>query len=131
MTSINNLRGRIISDGKVVYSEELKKGIVLAIIQKFDSNESILTIEATITSGLKHTWGNGVVSLIEAQEIEQVQVDQNFRDLTTLTTIHGFKVKEYEYNKIEFNRGDTKIKERNIRWLIEIPKEDLIKFFEK
>jgi len=133
MTALNNLKGHIVRDGKVVYSEELEPKLQFAVIEMYEpfyekgnySSSSKLWLEACITTGEKHTWSNGVQSLDETQEQEIVLLTENFRELRHLKTSQGFRV----WESVMAEGKTEKTKYRTIKWCVEVPKEALSKFF--
>lgn len=132
MTAINNLKGHIIKDGKVVYSEQLENNLHFAVVLMYEpfydgknndnhQNSSQLICQAVITTGKKHTWGNGVTSIEEA--VERQRQDNNGKWPTLqkdLKTKDGHRVwqKDYQYHE----------KTRMVIWLVEVPKLDLLKY---
>lgn len=142
MTAINNLKGHIVRDGKVVYSEDLEPGLIFAVVEQYEpfyekgnySDSSKLWLEATITTGERHTYSNGVVSLVEADTKEVVEESSAFRDpLRKLKTKDGYRVWESVYGErhyVEVKNGEeVPMKSRVVKWCVEVPKEKLSKFF--
>lgn len=124
MSAINNLKGHIVKDGKVVYSEEIENGLIFAVVIMYEpyskSSSSQLICEAIMTNGNKHTWSNGVISLDDAFVVEK-SIDGKFTELRKeLKSRDGFRIWQSE----EFNNGDT----RKLSWKIEVPKNDLLKY---
>lgn len=115
MSAINNLNGRIVRDGKVVYSEQVENGLYFAVILMYEpfyegkntdnyQNSSQLTCKAIMTNGNRHTWGNGVVSLDDASVFEKSDSNGKFKPLREeLRTKDGFRVwqKDYQHNEYE------------------------------
>jgi len=144
MSAINNLKGHIIKDGKVVYSEQIENGLHFSVVLMYEpfydgknaanhQNSSQLMCEATMTTGNKHTWGNGVMSLDEASIIEKADDNGKFKLLREeLKTKDGFKVwqKDYQYNEYEEEKDGkkVKVKTRRVSWLVEVPKLDLLRY---
>jgi len=144
MSAINNLKGHIIKDGKVVYSEQVDTGLHFAVVLMYEpfyggsnqanhQNSSQLTCDAIMTTGNKHTWGNGVMSLDDARVIQKADNNGNFEPLKKeLKTIDGFRVwqKDYAYNELEYEEKGKKIKvkTRSVIWLVEVPKMDLLRY---
>jgi hypothetical protein len=144
MSEINNLKGHIIKDGKVVYSEQIENGLHFAIVLMYEpfysgkntanhQNSSQLMCEATMTNGNKHTWGNGVMSLDEASMTEIADDNGKFKPLRDeLKTKDGFRVwqKDYSYNEYEEEREGkkVKVKTRRVSWLVEVPKQNLLRY---
>lgn len=144
MSAINNLKGHIIKDGKVVYSEQIENGLHFAVVLMYEpfyngkntanhQNSSQLMCEAVMTTGNKHTWGNGVMSLDNASVIEKIEVNEKWKPLREeLKTKDGFKVwqKDYQYNEYEEEKDGkkVKVKTRRIIWLVEVPKLDLLRY---
>lgn len=137
MTSINNLQGHKVKDGKVVYSEEIEPKIVFAVIEMYEPNyvkenyggSSKLWLESCITTGREHTWSNGISSLEEVQEYEKVPAINNFRELKKLKTLQGFEVWEHAYGIKNFEDNGINMKSRFIKWIVEVPKKELAQFF--
>lgn len=141
---MNNLKGHIVKDGKVVYSEPLENGLHFAVILMYEpfydgknsanhQNSSQLICESMITTGAKHNWSNGVVSLEAASEIERIYDNQNWKPLRQdIKTKDGFRVwqKDHQYNEYdeEKNGKKIKVKQRCLIWLVEVPKLDLLKY---
>lgn len=125
MTALNNLKGHIVKDGKVIYEEVLDNGLLFIIIEIYEpsytkenyANSSNLWLEAVITDGNKHTWSNGIISLNDIEEQESRDGNGNFRTLNQLKTKDGFKVWEHEHAITSISR--------RIKWIIEVPKEFL------
>lgn len=138
MTAINNLKGHIVNDGEVVYSEELKPNLHFVVVQMYEpkyikpnyGDSSKLWLEASITTGETHNWSNGVKSLIESKEIEKIKEGDSFRELRTLKTSQGFSVFEHAYGESYFEKDGVKMKSRRVKWLVEVPKQELAKFFQ-
>jgi hypothetical protein len=143
MSAINSLKGCIIKDGKVVYSEQIEDSLYFAIILMYSpfydgknsnnhQNSSQLMCEAVITTGNKHTWGNGAVSLNTASEIEKADENGKFKPLRELETTEGFRVwqKDYQYKEYEVEKDNKKIKikTRRVIWLVEVPKINLLQY---
>lgn len=141
MSAINNLKGHIVKDGKIVYSEQIENNLHFAVVLKYEpfydsnhhQNSSKLCCEAVITNGNKHTYGNGVISLDEASEIQTVKGTEKFNPLREeLKTQDGFRVwqKDYQYHEDEqeIDGKKMKIKTRKLIWLVEVPKIDLLRY---
>ena len=144
MSAINNLKGHIVKDGKVVYSEQIENGLHFAVVLMYEpsydgkntanhQNSSQLICEATMTTGNKHTCGNGVMSFDEASVIEKIEVTEKWKPLREeLKTKDGFRVwqKDYQYNEYEEKRDGkkVKVKTRRLSWLVEVPKLDLLRY---
>lgn len=144
MSAINNLKGHIVKDGKVVYSEQIENGLHFAVVLMYEpfydgkntanhQNSSQLMCVATMTTGNKHTWGNGVMSLDEASVFEEVEATEKFKPLREeLKTKDGFRVcqKDYQYNEYEKEKEGkkVKVKTRRVIWLVEVPKLDLLRY---
>jgi len=138
MSAINNLKGHIVKDGKVVYSEELEPHIIFAVIQLYEpkyekhnySNCSRLLLKTIITTGEKYIFSNGVESLIDAERIEEINEDENFETLREIKTLQGFKVWESSFGENNYlNTKKIKKKSRKVKWIVEVPKNELVKFF--
>lgn len=144
MSAINNLKGHIVKDGKVVYSEQIENGLHFAVVLMYEpfyegkntshhQNSSQLMCEALITTGNKHTFGNGVGSLEEACVVEKADDAGRFKSLREdIKTKDGFRVwqKDYAYNEHEEEKGGgkTKVKTRSVIWLVEVPKLELLRY---
>lgn len=144
MSAINNLKGHIVKDGKVVYSEQIENGLHFAVVLMYEpfydgknssnhQNSSQLMCEAIMTTGNKHTWGNGVMSLDEASVIEKIEATEKWKPLRDeLKTKDGFRVwqKDYQYNEYEEQKDGkkVKVKTRRVSWLVEVPKLDLLRY---
>ncbi len=144
MSVINNLKGRIVKDAKVVYLEQIENGLYFAVVLMYEpfydgknasnhQNSSQLMCEAIMTTGNKHTWGNGVISFDEASIIEKSDYNGKFKPLREeLKTKDGFRVwqKDYSYNEFEeeISGKKVKIRTRRISWLVEVPKIDLLRY---
>ena len=138
MSAINTLRGKFIKDYSVKYREKIENGLWLYVILKYvpiDTNKfnsikfsSEIEINAIITDGKQQSWSNNVISYNEVTTYEDIKETDNFKDLSPiLYTKNGYKVwqdlEEREY--ISENREKRKI--RQTKWLIEIPKYELLK----
>ncbi len=144
MSTINCLKGHIIKDGKIVYSEQIDKGLHFAVVLMYEpfydgknktnhQNSSQLICESIITTGNKHTYGNGVIGLDEAIIIEQSDDNGKFKPLREdLKTISGHRVwqQDYCYNEYEEEKNGKKfkVKTRQVIWLVEVPKNELLKY---
>lgn len=144
MSSINNLQGTIIKDGKVVYSEKLQDELYFAVILMYEpfyagkntagnQESSKLMCQAVITNGKKHTWSNGITSLEEAMVVEIIEGDNVFAALKNeLKTKDGFRVwqKDYGYLEREYiiQEKKIKLKMRKVKWLVEVPKINLLEY---
>lgn len=141
MSAINNLKGHIVKDGKVVYSEQIENGLHFSVVLMYKpfydgknhQNSSELMCEAIMTTGNKHTWGNGVISLDEASIIEKADDNGKFKQLREeLKTKDGFRVwqKDYSHSEHEEEKDGkkVKVKTRRVGWLVEVPKLDLLRF---
>lgn len=144
MSLINNLIDNTVENGKVVYSEEIEKGLHFVILMTYESfyngkntnhhqGSSHLTCEALMTTGSRYTYGNGVFYLNKAKEHQTEDTSGNFKPLREeLKTKNGFKVwqKDYQYDEREKIEEGKKIKfkTRNVIWLVEVPKMDLLNF---
>jgi len=135
-----SLKGHIAKDGGDVYTERLDNGLLFIITCTYapyyagsnsanHQSSSQLICEAIITNGIRHTWGNGIISHIAAVETEIADEKGNFKPLAPeLKTKEGFRVwqKDYQYSSYE-EKGKT-IKTRNLIWLVEVPKKELLNF---
>lgn len=143
MSAINNLKGHIVKDGKVVYYELIESGLHFAVVLMYEpfydgknsnnhQNSSQLICEAIMTTGNKHTWGNGVMSLDEASVFEKIEATEKWKPLRELKTKDGFRVwqKDYQYNEYEEEKDGkkVKVKTRRVSWLVEVPKLDLLRY---
>jgi len=167
MAAINNLKGTPVKDGKVVYSEQLETSLHFAVILMYEpfyegkntanhQHSTQLYCEAVITTGSKHTWGNGIHSLDEADWFEKVRDNEKFKPLKSdLKTKDGFRVWQVEYSFGDFEitkeqfeksknsnydflseidkndlqkQGKIKFKTRRVKWLVEVPKMSMLKF---
>ena len=143
MAAINNLKGHIVKDGKVIYSEQLENGLHFVVILMYEpfyegknannyQMSSRLICEALITTGNKHTYSNGTISLEEASTLEKIKENEKWKSLCTdLSTKDGFRVyqKDYQYNDYEKEEEGKKIKlkTRRVTWLVEVPKLELLR----
>lgn len=135
MTAINNFRGTIVREGRVIYSEEIEPNLSFCIIQMYrpfsdkegTPHSSGIYIEACITTGEVYNWSNGVKSLEPAEEWEKKIKKEDFRSLHDSKTKDGFKMCEV-VSREYFDKEDQTYN-RRITWIVEVPKEALIKFF--
>jgi hypothetical protein len=119
-----NLKGHIVKDGKVVYSEQLKQNLHFVVIAMYEpkyqrehyQSSSQMLIQAVITNGNKTKWSNGVDSFQLAQETQE----KPFKPIETITTKQGFKAWQQDYNY----RGVY----RDVVWIIEVPKHELLAY---
>ncbi len=125
MTSLNNLKGRIIKEGNIIYDEILDNGLHFSIICKYEDkyrgantdnhqNSSRMDLTCCINNGEMHTWTNGVVSL-KGEEY----IDKEFGELMRLKTKDGYPVYQ-----VELMKGQT---QRTLKWIVEVPREGIIK----
>lgn len=143
MSAINTLKGHFIKDYSVVYKEKLTNGLWFYVICRYDEgwdskdfykSSSEIYIDAIITDGSLTTYGNNVVSYREIDEHEDILRDNKFKEIEPeITTKHGYRVWQQEFNKKEYSREVSKNKfekrkHRNLKWLVSVPKNDLLKF---
>jgi len=144
MSGVNNLKGSIVKDGKVIYSEKLENGFHFAIVLMYEpfykgknqanhQNSSQLYCEATITNGKRTEWSNGVVSIGDAEVCEVTLKSNKFEDISKdIKTKDGFRVWQKDYNYSEFvinvKGKPVKMKFRRLKWLVEVPKNDMFKY---
>lgn len=131
MSAINNLKGHLVKDGKVVYSEQLEPGLHFMVILMYEPfyegkntanhrNSSQLICEAVMSTGVKQAWGNGVISIEEAATMQQADEKGKFPPLREeLRTKDGFRVWQQDYQYSE--------KSRKVAWLVEVPKNELLR----
>lgn len=137
MSAINNMKGHIIKDGKIIYQEQIESGLYLIVILMYEPfhaahrNSSQLICEAFISNGNKHVWGNGVISMEDAIIIEESD-NGKFSQLREVKTKEGHKVwqQDYQYDEFEREKDGKKVivKTRKLQWLVEIPKLALLKY---
>lgn len=128
MTAINNLRGYIVKDGRVIYSEKVEDAVIFVVIEKYlpfidEKNfvtSSVVWLEAAVTTGEEHRWTNGVLSLKENMRQEIAP----FPELRTLVSKDGYRLWEHAHSHYPLNGTPS----RRVMWLVEVPKEELIKF---
>ena len=139
MSLIKNLIDNTVENGRVVYSEEIEKGLHFVILMTYESfyngkntnnhqGSSHLTCEALMTTGGRH-----IFYLNKAKEHQTEDISGNFKPLREeLKTKNGFKVwqKDYQYDEREKIKDGKKIKfkTRNVIWLVEVPKINLSNF---
>ena len=139
MAAINNLRGHLVKDGRVVYSEKIKDGLYVKVILKYEpfydgknkmnhQNGSQIMIETVITDGSTHNWGNGVHSFNEKIDYEEVKKGESFRKLKSFDTESGITIKEsaYRFGEKEDKDG-VKYSTRYVITTAVIKKSDLLK----
>ena len=125
--------GHIVSDGTVIYSEILETKIIFSVIcQYYPSYKSVgssshLTLHACITNGQKYRYSDGVESLEPAEEWEGVEKKNDQRSLKKITSKNGFVAEEVITR--EYYDEQSKLFRRRITWIIEVPKNELVKFF--
>jgi len=135
MSAINNLKGHIVKDSKVLHYERLENNLYFAVVLMYEpiydgggfKNSSNLSCLAIMTTGNKTNYGNGVVALDDAVYIEN-EINGCFSDLRQTTTKDGYVVSQKAYNYTEINIDDKKIRRRMVKWVVEVPKNDLIKY---
>lgn len=88
-----------------------------------------LKLDTAIVTGERHTWTNGAMSYLDATEIETVPVSMPFAALRELKTSKGYRVWQHGYNEVHFKRDDKDMKSRAVKWLVDVPKSELGKFF--
>ncbi len=86
-----------------------------------------------MTTNNKYVYGNGVIGLDEASIFEKADDNGKFKPLRDeFKTKDGFRVfqKDYQYNEKEEEKEGkkTKIKTRRVTWLVEVPKNDLLRY---
>ncbi len=133
----------MIKDYQVKHKEKLSNGLWFYIIlrynlgynsKEFYRSSSEIYIDAIITDGNINTYGNNVLSYREIEKYEDVLKSESFLPLSAeLTTKDGFRVWQEEYAKSEYtlefdDKKSEKRKRRTTKWLVEVPKEDLLKF---
>ena len=136
MTAINNLAGHVVSNGKVVYSEQLRPHLHFVVVKMYEpkyekehlGSSSKLCIEASITTGEEHTYSNGVRSLFDAKYKEKVEESEAFKDLEQIATSQGFRVWQHGYSYQVFQESGKRMKSRTVTWLVEVPENELMKF---
>jgi hypothetical protein len=139
MSAINNLGGRIVVDGKVVYIEKLDLNIFFAVVEMYEPKyvkenygiSSSLLLNAFITNGVKYQHSNSIVSFLDIDYQETIDQQDEFSELKELKTSQGFRVWQHQYYIQKFNEDGKKKKARRVKWLVEVPKEELSKFFSK
>lgn len=143
MSAVNNMRGHLVKDGRVVYLEKIEHNLFFVVVVMYESmyeknmyNSSCLMIEAMMVTGEKTTFGNGVVSYEIASISERIYPTEKWQQMRPeLKSKDGFiiKQKDYNYNEWDELNGDKKVnvKQRSVSWFIDVPKEDLIKFLIK
>lgn len=128
MTALNNLKGKIVKDGKIIYDELLNNGLHFLIILMYDkgyagenfADSSCMLISTTISNGTFHTWTNGVVSANDVSTQEEKNGD--WRELKKETTKDGLIAKEVVYRQFIHQGKEF----RTVKWVIEVPKAYLI-----
>ena len=140
MTAINNLKGHIINDGKVIYDEVLSNGLHFSIIFMYEDkymgknilnhqNSSNILIESSINTGKIHTYSNGIKALIDDCRVEKSYKNKPFKDLEKIKTKDGFLAYQVELRKHTYDNiinDDSPIESRTVEWIIEVPKKYLI-----
>ena len=142
MSALNTLKGQMIKDYQVKYKEKLPNGLWFYIILRYNSgynskefyrSSSEIYIDAVITDGNLNTYGNNVLSYKEVEKHEDILKSESFLALSVeIKTKDGYRVWQEEYNKKEYsqeieNNKSQKRKSRTTKWLVEVPKEDLLK----
>jgi hypothetical protein len=105
MAAINNIKGLVIKDGKVVYSEKLENGLYFCVILMYNLSDirnnlvrsSELDCTCIISNGEKINYSNGVIGLNQALEIEHI-VNGEFKDLGVIYTKDKYKVYQVDYD---------------------------------
>lgn len=136
MSSINNFKGHIVGDGKVVYSEKLTENIFFIVSLKYEpkfsngycNESSALTCEAFISNGSKHQYGNGTISFEDSKYVEEIELTAMFKELNCLYTKAGYKCEEKPHTIENFEYNGVKMKRRTVKWTVIVPKEELLKF---
>jgi hypothetical protein len=140
MSAINNLKGHIVKDGTIVYSEQIENSLHFAVVLMYEpfydkeycKNSSRISCEAIMTTGGKHTYSNNVQSLDDAIIFQKIKVNESWEPLKELTTKDGFKVwqKDSQYQDCEEleNGKKVKFKKRVLTWLVEVPKLNLLSY---
>jgi len=134
MATKNNLKGSLVKDFKVVYSEKLKNNLYVKVIMKYmpfydgknRSNyqcSSQIEIESVVTSGGTYEYSNGTHAIEPKETIERIGKDESFRKLESFVADSGIKIRETAY---AYSSGDD-YKSRRVIWLAEINKDDLLK----
>lgn len=140
MSTINNLKGHLVTDGTIVYSEQIEKGLHFAVVLMYEAfydkeyckNSSRIACEAIMTNGTKYTYSNKIQSIEDAVVFQKIRANENWGPLRELTTKDGFKVwqKDSQYQDCEEleNGKKVKFKKRVLTWLVEVPKLNLLNY---
>lgn len=74
MSAINNLKGTVVKDGKIVYSEKLKDKLFFLVIMMYEpiyegsngkywQHSSQIHVQSVISTGERVEYKNGVISM--------------------------------------------------------------------
>ena len=140
MSTLNTLRGAFVKDYSVKYKEKLQNGLWFYVLFKYSPSQerphylqsSRIEIDAIITDGNLNSWGNNVLSYSEVGEKQDILKSETFpKESDSFYTKDGYLVSQkvfgsHEYS-LEIEKGVfEKRKARNLKWVVEVPKEDLI-----
>lgn len=128
MASINNLGGKVVKDGKVVYSEEIDQGVLFVVIMKFDpysifeqGGSSTLSIEtAVIKEGARQNYSNGVIGLSDHWDDQQMD-NGKYPDLKRVELKMG-AVAEQKVVPLSW-----KTEVRRVIWHVDVTKDQLLR----
>jgi hypothetical protein len=137
MAALNNLQGDVIKDGKVLYKEKIKDGMYVMVVCLYQGKyegknnwrheSSRMFIQAFVSNGDSHTHSNGVTSLTDWYEHENVFNQKDFKLLEEpFTTEQGFIITQYSDGTHNYLKDNEIVYTRTLKYTVEIPKEFLI-----
>ena len=146
MAAVNNLKGHPVKDGNIIHFEKIADRLYLAIVLMYEPigtpnstwrNSSQLSIQVTITTGEKHQFSNGIVSLTEAKIHQEVKFEDEYEKLpeNIYYSEKGYKIWleiHGDGTRLVFDKStnkEIKYKFRQATWICEIPKKDLLEFY--
>ena len=137
MTTLNNLKGHLVSDGQVIYAEKLANGLTFCIIAMYEppyekenyGDDPSLYLISCVTESVNniHQWTNGAKSFTNVYYTEKIKPGGNFKDLEKVFTKDGCEIFQHAYQY----KKTADFEERIVRWLTRTPKEFFYKIIKE
>lgn len=126
MSAINNLDGKRVKDGRVLYNEKVAPDVFFTVFALFDPTDSRFLLFADMTNGTVHTYTNGVVAMDKATVLRTVGPAEKLPGLDAdLATADGLRVFQKMGEVYESKDGS---KQRRDQWWVEVPKDKLLAY---
>lgn len=135
MAGINNLKGAKITDYKILYKEEVGKGLWLIIFQQYleeynrpytaHSTQFDVQVIVTETPSFQ-TSNNGILCVNELIQ-EKLLESETFNSLKKATSKDGFEIYQWSSEVRQWEEKGVKYKARELRWIGKIPLEFIVK----